>query len=168
MRRGRELGIDGRVEIAFLDTAANQVDQRLASLGGVAVVKLAHARIALGAFDHRRDAAREGRIDDHLGDVSEQELDRLARRAIAEVGDHLLVEGLERVGDQVELVAPVPVDRRLPHAGTGSDRFDRDAPVADLGQLGNGRLEDHRPRALDPAGRSGRRQGPRDELSMQR
>ena len=41
------------------------------------------------------------------------------RGELAEVGDHPLVERLERVGDQRQLVRPVAVDRRLADAAPG-------------------------------------------------
>ena len=61
--------------------------------------------------------------------------------AIRQVGNHLLVERLERVGDQRQLVGPVPVDRRLADAGSRRHRLDRDPAVADLRELVDRRAE---------------------------
>ena len=44
----------------MLDAARNQVNQRLASLGGIAVMKRAYTSVAFGALDQRGDAVREG------------------------------------------------------------------------------------------------------------
>ena len=53
------------------------------------------------------------------------------------------------VGDELELAVPVAVHRRLADAGTPRDPLDRERAVADVGELVERRLEDHRPRALD-------------------
>ena len=74
-------------------------------------MELAHALVPFGALDERWNAARERRVDDHLGDVAEQQRDGVTYGQVAEIGNHLFVEGLERVGDQRQLVGPVAVDR---------------------------------------------------------
>src|SRR5215470_10678470 len=86
-------------------------------------MEFAQPRVALGAVDQGGDAGGERGAADHLGDMMQDALDPLARRARGEVGRLLAMENVEGIGDQVELLGPMPVDRRFADArpsATGS------------------------------------------------
>jgi hypothetical protein len=68
----------------------------------------------------------------HVRDVSHDALELLARRAGLELGIALVLEHPERVGDERELVRPVPVNGRFADAGAAGDRLDAEGAVAGL------------------------------------
>jgi len=53
-----------------------------------------------------------------------------ARRAANELRVSLLLKQLERIGDQRDLVWPMPVDRCFADASATSDRLQRDVNVS--------------------------------------
>jgi hypothetical protein len=76
-------------------------------------MKFPQLRVALRGLDQCRDAAGEGGVDEYFRDMTDHALDPSAGRGIRDLGCHVLVETAERVGDQRELVRPVPVEGRL-------------------------------------------------------
>src|ERR1700730_12334183 len=75
----REFGINVDSELATGHSLGDHIDQALTAFGRVAMMEGADPRVALGAFDERRDAQRERRVDDYLGDVTHDAHDPLAR-----------------------------------------------------------------------------------------
>ncbi len=99
------------------------------------MMKVPESGIPLGAFDERRDTAREQRIGEDFGDVTDQAGHPLSGRAGVVVWHHLLVRMLERIGDEIDPVLPVAVDRRLPDTGAPCDCLDGQCAVPDFGQF---------------------------------
>jgi hypothetical protein len=87
-----------------------------------------------------RKTSREGRIGDDIGDMAKDALKFLAGRAGNKLRVPLLLKQLERVGDERDLVRPMPVDRCFADAGsTGSGLYGERA-VTPLTQLLDHRL----------------------------
>jgi hypothetical protein len=85
------------------------------------VLEFPEPKIALGTLDQGRNSDRERGVREYLGNVADEESDALARWKRSDVENHLLVARFQRIGDQVDFVGPVPVDRRFAHASSGGD-----------------------------------------------
>src|SRR5262249_2715573 len=134
-REGRDLGIDARWKVSGRNATGNQLDGRLARLGLKLVMKPAYSAIALRAVDESRKTGREGRVRDDVGDVAQNALEFLTRRGGHKLRVALLLKQLERVGDECDLVRPMPIDRCFADAGATRSGFDRECAVADLAEL---------------------------------
>ena len=86
------------------------------------VMKPPHAD-PLRSLDESRKTGREGRISDDIGDMAKNALKLLTWRASNKLRVSLLLKQFERIGDQRDLVRPMPVDRCFADAGSTSDGF---------------------------------------------
>ena len=144
------LGVGARRELAGRDPSRDGFDEALSADGREPALEFPQPRVALRTFNQGGYASRERRVDRDLGYMFHQPGDSLPGRPGRDVRHHVLVRGLESIRDQIELVVPVPVDRRLPDARSGRDGLDRERAVPGVGELGQGGLADDAPGSLDP------------------
>ena len=127
-------------EVSRGNSTGDQRDGRFACLGLKAVMKPAHCTIPLRSLDESRKTGREGRIGDDIGDMAKNALKFLTWRAGSKLRVPLLLKQLERIGDQRDLIRPMPVDRCFADAGsTGSGLYGERA-VTQLTELFEHRL----------------------------
>src|ERR1700722_9371834 len=113
-------------------------------------MKPAQTCVTFGSLNKGRDANREGRVDEHLGDMPHHCLNPLAWRPRHGARRHLHMEGFESVSDQGELVGPVPIDRGLPDSRTAGNGLDPKGAVPDFTELIERRLQYDLTRSFDP------------------
>ena len=148
--RHSETGVDVGRELPGLNASGDEVRQLRASPGRVPMVELSEPGIVAGALDQRGDAAGEGGVRGHVRDVAQERGYPLGGCARADVRHQVVVRALEGVGDDVELVPPVPVDRGLADSGPGRDGLDGERAVADRAEFLQRSLADDPPGSLDP------------------
>src|SRR5215469_12869699 len=99
------------------------------------VMKYSYGTIPFCPLDESRKACRERRISDDVGDVAKDAFEFLPWRAGNKLRVSLLLQELERIGDQRDLVRPMAVDRCFADAGSPSNRFYGERAIPQLTQL---------------------------------
>src|SRR5262249_23657081 len=122
-RESRGLRIDPRREVSRGNSMGDQRNGWFACLGLEMVVKPPQGTVPLRPLDERWKAGRKERIRDDIGDMAKNALEFVARRTGYKFRVALLLKQLERIGDQRDLVWPMPVDRRFANASATCDRF---------------------------------------------
>lgn len=134
---GGEIRVEARGDFAGGHTVGDGVGQCLSPLIAEPMKEASDLCVPFGALDQRRGACREDRVLEDLGQVVQEPMDPRARRLAARdvVGLGLAVQRFEGVGDEGDLVRPVPIDGAAGHAAPAGDRVDGERPIADLGEL---------------------------------
>lgn len=113
------------------------------------VMKPSHGTVPLRPLDESRKTRREWRIRDDIGDMAKNALKFSAWCASNELRVSLLLKQLERIGDKLDLVRPMPIDRGFADAGTARHGFDGERAITRLTEFIENPLQNRPPGALD-------------------